>query len=91
MPGAYLIMVSEHGSFDYRLSVRGDDGSRSNQGNVTEPLNLHADGNRQCRYRFDFSRENGTVTIRGWTKMVVPPGLRNARSATQYRQSDGPE
>ena len=64
MPGTYLITLSEHGSFDYRLSVSGDDGSGSNQGNMTEPVHLHADGNRVCRYRFDFSMENSTVTIR---------------------------
>jgi len=63
MPGTYHITISEHGSFDYRLSIRSDDGSGSNQGNETATVNLRADGERQCRYWFDFSMENRRVAI----------------------------
>jgi hypothetical protein len=64
MPGTYVITVLEHGSVDYRLSVSGDDGSGSNQGNDTEPVNLHTGGDRLCHYKFDFNMENRTVAIR---------------------------
>lgn len=63
VPGAYLISVSEHGNFDYRLSVTGDDGTRSNQGNETQPVNLHADGDRMCHFRFNFRMAKGKVAI----------------------------
>jgi hypothetical protein len=64
MPGPYLISVSEHGTLDYRLTVTGDDGTESNHGNESEPVNLHADGDRMCRYRFNLSMENGYLAIR---------------------------
>jgi hypothetical protein len=64
MPGLYLITLSEHGRLDYQLAVRGDDGTGSNKGNETEAVNLHADGDRTCRYRFNFSMENGYAAIR---------------------------
>jgi hypothetical protein len=64
MPGRYLISVSEHGTLDYRLTVRGDDGTESNYGNESEPVNLHADGDRMCRYRFNLSMEDGYLAIR---------------------------
>ncbi len=63
-PGRYLLTVSEHGSYDYRLSLGADDGTGSNQGNEGASLLLHADGNRQCRYRFNFSIEGSRVAIR---------------------------
>lgn len=63
MPGAYLISVSEHGNFDYRLTVSGDDGTRSNEGNETQPVNLHADGDRMCHFRFNFRMAKGKVAI----------------------------
>jgi hypothetical protein len=61
MPGSYLIEVSEHGSFDYRLSVTGDDGTNSNQSNETQPVNLHSDGDRMCHFRFRFRMAKGKV------------------------------
>jgi hypothetical protein len=64
MPGPYLISVSEHGTLDYRLAVTGDEGTGSNWGNTTELVNLHADGDRMCHCRFNFSMENGYVAIR---------------------------
>jgi hypothetical protein len=63
MPGAYLISVSEHGDFGYRLTVSGDDGTGSNQGNETRPVNLHTDGDRMCHFRFNFRMKNGKVAI----------------------------
>ena len=72
MPGAYLISVSEHGNFDYRLSVTGDDGTGSNQGNETQPVNLHADGDRMCHFRFNFRMAKGRVAIQ-WLDSAVHP------------------
>jgi hypothetical protein len=62
-PGACLISVSEHGSFDYRLAVTGDDGIRGNQGNETRPVNLRANGDRMCHFRFNFLMAKGKVAI----------------------------
>lgn len=62
-PGAYLISVSEHGNFDYRLTVSGDDGTGSNEGNETQPVNLHTDGDRMCHFRFNFRTSKGKVAI----------------------------
>jgi len=63
MPGAYLISVSEHGNFNYRLTVSGDDGTRSNEGNEAQPVNLHAEGDRMCHFRFNFRSSKGKVAI----------------------------
>jgi hypothetical protein len=63
MPGAYLISVSEHGNFDYRLMVSGDDGTQSNEGNETQPVHLHAEGDRMCHFRFNFRMAKGKVAI----------------------------
>jgi hypothetical protein len=64
MSGAYLISVSEHGTLDYHLIVRADDGTENNHGNESETVSLHADGDRMCRYRFNLSIENGYLAIR---------------------------
>lgn len=63
IPGMYLISVSEHGNFDYRLTVDGDDGTRTNQGNESQPVNLHADGERLCRFRFNLQMAKGKLEI----------------------------
>jgi hypothetical protein len=63
MAGAYVISVSEHGDFDYRLSVTGDDGTGSNHANETQPVHLHTEGDRMCRFRFNFRMEKGKVAI----------------------------
>lgn len=52
VPGTYLISIAEHGDFDYRLTVTGDAGPTSDS--FSEPVNLHADGYRLCRFRFNF-------------------------------------
>ena len=72
MPGAYLITVSEHGSFDYRLTVTGDDGTHSNQGNETQPVNLQADGDRMCHFKFNFRMAKGKVAIQWLDKTGHP-------------------
>ncbi len=63
MPGAYLISVSEHGDFGYRLTVSGDDGTESDQGNETQSVNLRTDGDRMCHFRFFFRMTKGKVAI----------------------------
>jgi hypothetical protein len=80
IPGTYLIEVSEHGSFDYLLTVRGDDGTKSNQGNQTQPVNLHSDGDRMCHFRFNFRMAKGKVAIQ-WLDNTGHP-LRFAESPT---------
>jgi hypothetical protein len=80
LPGVYLISVREHGNLDYRLTVRGDDGTRSNQGNEAQFVNLHADSDRVCHYRFDFRMVKGTVGIQ-WLDNTGHP-LASADSPT---------
>jgi hypothetical protein len=63
IPGRYVINVYEHGNFEYRLSVSGNDGTGSNYGNETQPLMLETDGDRVCRYRFAFVISKGRVAI----------------------------
>lgn len=63
-PGAYLVSVLEGGERDYRLSVSADDGSGSNKGNDAEPVNIRAEEDRVCRYRFKLEMFHGDVAIR---------------------------
>jgi len=72
LSGAYLISVSEHGNLDYRLDVTADDGTRSNQGNMSQPVNLHADGDRMCHFRFNFRMAKGKVAIQ-WLDGIGHP------------------
>jgi hypothetical protein len=62
-PGKYVISVSEHGDFDYRLVVGGDDGTNSNHGNESQSVNLHSDGDRLCRFSFNFRMAKGEVAV----------------------------
>jgi len=59
--GAYLISVSESGDQHYRLSVRASDGSGAM---LAEPVNLRADGDRICHYRFKLEMQTKHVVIR---------------------------
>jgi hypothetical protein len=63
MAGSYVISVSEHGDFDYRLTIRADDGTLGNQSNESQPVRLHADGDRLCRFRFNLRMTKGNVNI----------------------------
>ena len=68
MPGAYLVSVSEHGKFDYRLTVRGENKTVME----AEPVNLHADGDRVCHFRFDFQPGKGKAVIQ-WVDRAGHP------------------
>jgi hypothetical protein len=72
IPGLYLISVSEHGYFDYRLTVTGDDGTNSNEGNESQSMNLRAEGDRACRFRFNIRMANGKVAIQWLDKAGHP-------------------
>jgi len=52
VPGTYLISIAEHGDFDYRLDVTRDAGPTSDW--FSQPVHLHAEGDRVCRFRFNF-------------------------------------
>jgi hypothetical protein len=71
-PGAYLVSVLESGEKDYRLSVSADDGSGSNKGNDSEEVNIRAEGDRVCHYRFKLQLQNGHVAIRWLDKAGHP-------------------
>jgi len=63
-PGVYLVTVSERAGLDYRLTVRADDGSGSNNGNDAEPVPIRGEGDRVCHYTFKLEMQNGVVSIR---------------------------
>jgi hypothetical protein len=61
IPGRYLLTVAEHGKRQYGISITGDDGKTGNEslGKYFQP-----DGDRVCEYRFSFSMNVGSVSIR---------------------------
>ena len=59
--GRYIFTVTEHGKAEYRVSVSGADGKYLV---VSEVLNLSADGDRTCQYRFLFSMPKSKANIR---------------------------
>jgi len=75
MPGRYSMTVMEHGREGYRISVTGSDGRYVND---TLTLNLQADGDRTCEYRFYFLIVQRKATLR-WLD-----GLDHALPALQH-------
>jgi hypothetical protein len=61
--GRYAFTVSEHDSSPYTISVTGDDGKGSNDGNESDELNRQPNGERVCQFRFYYSMAGGKVSI----------------------------
>jgi len=61
--GRYTFTVYEHGNFPYRISVTGDDGRNSNEGNETQIIYRQPNQGTACRFSFDFLMSDGKVTI----------------------------
>jgi len=61
--GRYAFTVAEHDSVPYAISITGDDGRQTNDGNETETLNMQPHGARVCQFRFYFSMVGGKVSI----------------------------
>ena len=61
IPGRYILAVMEHGKAEYHILFRASDGK---DGKESQMLDLRADGDRICKYRFLFLMADGKVTIR---------------------------
>jgi hypothetical protein len=81
--GLYLISVSEHGDSDYRLTVTGDDGAKTNEGNQTQAVSLHTHGDRVCHFRFHFRIAKDKVEVHWVDEAGRPLSLGESPSCEQ--------
>ena len=60
VPGRYIFTVTEHGSAEYHIDVKGYDGKG---GNLQHMLNRRNYGDRTCQFRFRFLMAENEVKI----------------------------